>query len=100
MARIDDLLAVSLAAVPPKPADDAKRAEKAHYSAQISQGVADAFAEELRQRGLKETTPDPSSQGAAGAERRMAGGIGAKKVDVTWATPRVGIAARGVCQND
>ena len=94
MARVDDLLAAALARLPAKPADEAPQADKKRYSEQVSQFAAEAFAEELRRRGLKETTPRPAEAGegaAAGAERRMAGGIGAKKVDVTWATPESGL---------
>ncbi|HPU40767.1 MAG TPA: hypothetical protein PLS63_14445, partial [Microthrixaceae bacterium] len=33
----------------------------------------------------------PGEAGVSGAERRLAGGIGAKKVDVTWATEESGL---------
>ena len=33
----------------------------------------------------------PARSGGSGAERRLAGGIGAKKVDVTWATEESGL---------
>jgi len=46
----------------------------------------------LRDRGLSEARPAPPGVlGGSGAERRMAGGLGAKKVDVTWATPEAGL---------
>jgi hypothetical protein len=46
----------------------------------------------LRYRGLKEARPAPPGVlDVSGAERRMAGGIGAKKVDVTWATEESGL---------
>ena len=65
---------------------------KKRYSELMSQVVAAAFAEELRQRGLKEARPGGDGElGATGAERRMSGGIGAKKVDVTWATEESGL---------
>ena len=58
----------------------------------MSEVVAAAIAEELRQRGLVEARPAPPGQaGVSGAERRLAGGIGAKKVDVTWATEESGL---------
>src|SRR2546426_1051527 len=58
----------------------------------ISQRIALAFAEELRQRGLAGARPTaPGDEDTSGAERRMAGGIGAKKVDVTWATDESGL---------
>ena len=59
----------------------------------MSAAIALAFGEELRDRGMPEARP--SGQGevgaASGAERRLAGGIGAKKVDVTWATEESGL---------
>ena len=54
--------------------------------------VALVFAQELRERGLRGARPGaPGEAAGAGAERRMAGGIGAKKVDVTWATEELGL---------
>jgi hypothetical protein len=92
VARIDDLTLAGLAKLPIKPPDTATRAIKKRYSEQVSQVIAAAFAEELRLRGLREARPAlPGSVGASGAERRMAGGIGAKKVDVTWATEQSGL---------
>lgn len=92
MARIDELTHAGLSKLPPKPADTAKREDKKGYSELVSQAVAAAFAEELRLRGLKEALPaSPGLLGTSGAERRMAGGIGAKKVDVTWSTEESGL---------
>lgn len=92
MARIDDVLSAALRTLPEKPADDAKQDAKKRYSELVSQHVALAIAEELRHRGLKEARPgSPSDAGDSGAERRMAGGLGAKKVDVTWATEESGL---------
>lgn len=92
LARIDDLTLAGLAKLPVKPPDTATRASKKRYSEQVSQVIAAAFAEELRQRGLKEARPAlPGALGTSGAERRMAGGIGAKRVDVTWATEQSGL---------
>jgi hypothetical protein len=92
VARIDDLTHAGLSKIGPKPLDTATRAEKKRYSELVSQAVAAAFAEELRLRGLKEALPaSPGLLGASGAERRMAGGIGAKKVDVTWSTEQSGL---------
>ncbi|MBA3655726.1 MAG: hypothetical protein H0W69_00060 [Gemmatimonadaceae bacterium] len=65
---------------------------KKRYSEQLSECIALACAEELRNRGLKGARPaGPGELGGSGAERRMAGGIGAKKVDVTWATEESGL---------
>lgn len=92
MARIDDRLRDALLSLPPKPADAAPRAEKKRYSEKLSEVVAQAFAEELRSRGMPEARPGPPGEGeVSGAERRMSGGIGAKKVDVTWATEESGL---------
>jgi len=92
MARIDDLTLSGLQQIPVKPPDSVSRKEKKGYSELISKTIASAFAEELRQRGLKGTRPAPPGLlGTSGAERRLAGGIGAKKVDVTWATEESGL---------
>lgn len=92
MARIDDLTLKGLQQLPVKPADSVSRHEKSRYSELISQAIASAFAEELRLRGLKGTRPAPPGLlGTSGAERRLAGGIGAKRVDVTWATEESGL---------
>jgi hypothetical protein len=93
MAEIDDRLAEALAALPPKPGDEAAQAAKKRYSELVSQQVALALGAELRRRGLKEARPLPAGGGESGegAERRMAGGLGAKKVDVTWATEESGL---------
>jgi hypothetical protein len=51
-----------------------------------------AMAEELRHRGMGEARPSgPGDVGTFGAEGRLAGGIGAKKVDVTWTTEESGL---------
>ena len=92
MARIDDLLETALKTLPPKPPDTATREVKRGYSEVMSAKVAVAFAEELRHRGMKEARPSgPGDVGTSGAERRLAGGIGAKKVDVTWTTEESGL---------
>jgi hypothetical protein len=92
MARIDDLLAEALKLLPLKPDDAAKQDAKKRYSEMVSQKVALAVAEEMRKRGLKEARPAGEGDlGDSGAERRMAGGLGAKKVDVTWATEESGL---------
>jgi hypothetical protein len=92
VARIDDLLLAALKMLPPKPDDKASARTKGRYSELVSRVVAQAFAEELRHRGLRGARPAPPGvAGKSGAERRMAGGIGAKKVDVTWATEESGL---------
>lgn len=92
LARVDDLVAVALRGLPAKPADTALQAAKKRYSEQLSNAVAQAVAAELRHRGLKTALPAPPGEvDRSGAERRMAGGIGAKKVDVTWTTEESGL---------
>ncbi len=92
MARIDDLLNTALKTLPEKPPDSASRQDKKRYSELVSEKSAQAIAEELRHRGLRGTRPGPPGEfDKSGAERRMAGGIGAKKVDVTWATEESGL---------
>lgn len=92
MARINDLLEAAFTQAGDKPADDAKRQDKKAYSEGISAHVALAIAEELRHRGMSEARPAPPGElGGSGAERRMSGGIGAKKVDVTWSTEESGL---------
>lgn len=93
MPRIDQLLRTALNTLRPKPPESSSASVKKAYSEQISKVVAQAFAEELRERGLRGARPAPPGgpAGRSGAERRMAGGIGAKKVDVTWATEESGL---------
>jgi hypothetical protein len=59
----------------------------------MSNAIAPALAAELIARGLREARPtgDHEEGGSKGAERRISGAIGAKKVDVTWATPESGL---------
>lgn len=92
MARIDDLLEAALKSLPSKPGESATQSDKKRYSERVSEVVAQAVAAELRHRGLKEARPaPPGALDNSGAERRMAGGLGAKKVDVTWATEQAGL---------
>lgn len=93
MGRIDDLLRAAFERVGAKPPEtDTTQDAKKRYSEQISNALAYAFAEELRHRGMAGAKPStPGEASGSGAERRMAGGIGAKKVDVTWATEESGL---------
>lgn len=92
MARINDLLDQALRLVGDKPPDTSSAPVKKRYSERISAAVAAALADELRHRGLASARPAPPGvTGDSGAERRMAGGLGAKKVDVTWATEESGL---------
>jgi len=92
LARIDNLLATGLKTLGAKPADTESREKKQYYSQRVSEVFAQAMAEELRQRGLDGARPAPPGVlGASGAERRMAGGLGPKRVDVSWATEESGL---------
>jgi hypothetical protein len=92
VTRANELLATALCGLSAKPAETAPAAMKKRYSELVSNAVAPAFAAELRARGLTGSRPaPPGPAGASGAERRMAGAIGAKKVDVTWATEESGL---------
>lgn len=93
MSRSYDFLISALRSLPEKPSDDAAQSAKKGYSERMSAVIASALAEELRQRGLIGTRPSsPGDEaGVSGAERRMSGGIGAKKVDVTWSTEQSGL---------
>jgi hypothetical protein len=99
--RIDDAIAQALKQIPERPDDSASREAKQRYSQKVSEVLAVAIGKELRLRGLKEARPaEPGEFDLSGAERRMAGGIGAKKVDVTWATEEsgllLGISIKGI----
>lgn len=90
---IEDAITAALKSLPEKPPDAAAREPKQKYSQNVSNAVAIAIGAHLRERGMKEARP--ATQGElddkSGAERRIAGGIGAKKVDVTWATEESGL---------
>src|SRR5262245_31554851 len=78
---IDEKIRAALQSLPPKPADSAKQTEKKRYSEQLSAAIALAVAAELKERGFKGARPTaPGELDKSGAERRMSGGIGAKKV--------------------
>jgi hypothetical protein len=75
-----------------KPPNNARQELKKAYSEKVSRVVAVAIAAELRKRGLERARPTEAGlDDKSGAERRMAGGIGAKKVDVTWSTEESGL---------
>lgn len=88
---IDADLLGALQTLLPKPPDSARREAKQHFSQQVSDLTAVVIAQALIARGLTGTNPVQDDQGRAGSERRLAGGIGAKKVDVSWATEESGL---------
>lgn len=91
-SRLNEALHAAIKSNGPKPPDDATQATKKNYNEKISAAIALTLAQELRDRGMKEARPSgPGEVGSSGAERRLAGGIGAKKVDVTWATEESGL---------
>ncbi len=70
-----------------RPLDSASRSEKKNYAERLSGQVARALAARLRSLGVADCQPDP----AGGKERQFAGGIGAKKVDVSFAREEDGL---------
>lgn len=71
----------------PRPADDATREDKKNYAERLSNEVARFVAYRLRELGAKGAVPDE----IGGRERRFAGGIGDKKVDVSVASMEHGL---------
>lgn len=90
---IDDRLLARLSELLPKPPDTAPQAQKHNFSQIVSNVTALFLAEALRHRGMTGTYPISGTAGKAGAERRLAGGIGAKRVDVSWSTEESGLLA-------
>jgi hypothetical protein len=74
-----------------RPPASTDRAGKKRYSELVSNAMALTVAGELTKRGLEGVMPSGSRKGSKGAERRIAGGLGDKKVDVTYATERSGL---------
>jgi len=92
VTTVDELVLEGLKRQREKPGLEQQREHKKAYSEGLSHLIALLFGEALRRRGLKEAMPsDPGEGGVSGAERRMAGALGAKKVDVTWATEQSGL---------
>lgn len=92
MADIDDLIVAALKGLGPRPDDDQPQGLKNPWVSKLSNVLAVAMAEALRRRGMIEARPVGDGElGISGAERRLAGGVGAKRVDVTWATEESGL---------
>lgn len=77
--------AVKLAGIPP--ADDSDRNEKKRFSEKLSAQLAQEIAEGLRSIGFKTTKPLRDGPG----EKEFQGGLGPKKVDVSYADERHGL---------
>jgi hypothetical protein len=88
---VDADLLTGLAALLPKPPDTASREVKQKFSQKVSEAAARTLGREFVRRGLIGTYPVVAAGATTGSERRLAGGIGAKKVDVSWATDRSGL---------
>lgn len=97
MPTADDLLLAGLKTLPAKPADvGSSQSVKRKYSQDMSAVIALAIAEACRDRGMTDTRPSgPGDIGQSGAERRLSGGIGAKRVDVSWSTEESGLMFGG-----
>lgn len=92
MSRFEGRLLAAVKAAGGKPAPSDTQAAKKNWNQRLSEGLALAIAAELRDRGMSSALPaEPGQIGLSGAERRLAGGIGAKKVDVSWATEESGL---------
>ena len=79
----------------PKPAEGARSGKKA-YSEAMSHALAGAIATIFADAGLPDMRPLQAPDGnTIGQERRMAGGIGDKKVDVTCASAEGGLILGG-----
>ncbi len=77
----------AIQAAAPRPDDKALRPEKKNYAERLSNEVAKVVARRLRDLGVPECQPGFGG----GKERQFAGGIGAKKVDVSFATETAGL---------
>jgi hypothetical protein len=90
--NLEERFVAAIQSLPPKPPPSADARVKGVYSQAMSNALAAALGAHLRSLNCKEARPaNPGELDSSGAERRMAGGIGAKKVDVTWATEEAGL---------
>lgn len=95
MSRVEQLLVEAVKSVLPKPPIGSSQAAKKNWNQNLSTVLSFAIAEELRERGMQGARPIAGVGSSSGAERRLSGGIGAKKVDVTWATEESGLIFGG-----
>lgn len=93
MPSADDLILAGLKSLRAK---NTYAAAKKNYSQDMSNVLALALGQAARDRGMDGARPaGPGAVGASGVERRLAGGIGSKKVDVSWATEESGLIFGG-----
>ena len=82
----------------PRPSDDSPQGEKTAYGTRLARQMALVLSTELTKLGVPDCRPNP--QTGLGTERRFAGGIGAKQVDVSFATEEsgliLGISIKGI----
>lgn len=96
MPTADDLILAGLKTLPAKTTIQNNQDAKRRYSQDMSNVIAQALGEAARDRGMPGARPaGPGAVGLSGVERRLAGGIGAKKVDVSWATEESGLLFGG-----
>lgn len=96
MPTADDLILAGLRTLPAKSTVQNNQNAKRMYSQDMSNVIAQALGEAARDRGMPGARPaGPGAAGLSGVERRLAGGIGAKKVDVSWATEESGLLFGG-----
>ena len=96
MPTADDLILAGLKTLSDKTTVPDTQAAKRKYSQDMSNVIAQALGEACRDRGMPGARPaGPGAVGLSGVERRLAGGIGAKKVDVSWATEESGLLFGG-----
>ena len=77
----------AILAAAPRPNDNGPRSDKKNYAERLSNEVAKVVASRLRMLGVAQCQPGFDG----GKERQFAGGIGAKKVDVSFATETAGL---------
>lgn len=71
-----------------RPSDSASQADKKNYAERLSNEVARTIAEILRSKGFTGCCPDPLE---GGREKQFPGGLGAKRVDVSFGNDTAGL---------
>ena len=80
-------LSDAVVAAGPYPTSSASQAEKKRYSEKLSKALAEAVAAGLRDAGFRATKPDIGGP----SEKEFQGGLGPKRVDVSYADERNGL---------